>query len=94
MNKKLNQDLLLVDILVEEVQESFKICPMCGYSWSEKVDFLNDTSLDYIGSQGDCEYFKNELHYFTHNRDECGTTVGVLIDRLPQLNHKGLINDN
>ena len=66
MNKKF--DSSFVD------REIFKKCPMCGYAWSTRDDFLRDPALELIGYQVNFE--KLTLGFFLFNHS-CKATLGI-----------------
>ena len=58
----------------------FKTCPLCGKVWSQRDEFLNDTTLHLNGYQGNMQRLlngkeKRGLLLFTHRTEGCGTTL-------------------
>ena len=57
--------------------ETFKICPMCATEWKTLNDFVNDQSLEINGYRADFEKLEWGLFYFTHQKQECFSTMVI-----------------
>lgn len=57
----------------------FKTCPMCSMTWRSRSEFLNDRTLELNGYQADFEALEYGLFLFTHNIDDCFTTMAVRV---------------
>ncbi len=55
----------------------FKICPCCGEVWSNRDDFIKDTSLYMNGYMADFKTLEKGLFYFTHLIEGCRSTLVV-----------------
>lgn len=77
--------------VVKNVESVFKRCPLCGKVWKTAEEFLNDADLQLNGYQGNLfRLFEGRekigLLLFTHQIDNCGTTLSFTADafRLPK----------
>lgn len=57
------------------MENEFKKCPMCGYIWPTREDFLKDKLLNLNGYSADFEKLEYGLFFFTHNKTDCGSTL-------------------
>lgn len=55
----------------------FKRCPMCHHQWLSRNDFLTDSRLRINGYQADFKKLEDGLFYFTHESDDCYTTMAI-----------------
>lgn len=57
--------------------EYFKTCPMCAKHWASRDAFLDDPTIDFNGYQANFGIMDQGLFYFTHQTDECGSTMVI-----------------
>ncbi len=55
----------------------FKTCPMCKKHWASRDAFLDDLALIFIGYQANLGEVEQGLFYFTHETEDCGTTMAI-----------------
>ena len=53
----------------EDVEEkpAFKKCPMCGFEWATRDQFLSDPDIQIIGYQVNFEYLDQGILMFNHS---------------------------
>ena len=50
---------------------------MCGFQWSDRHQFLSDSTIIINGYAADFEDLKLGLLFFTHDTKNCGTTITI-----------------
>jgi hypothetical protein len=55
----------------------FKLCSKCGTRWKTRESFLRDRSLKLEGYQKTGQKYGNGFLLFTHNCNNCGTTIAI-----------------
>lgn len=55
----------------------FKTCPMCEKNWVSLDTFLDDPALTFNGYQADFGTVEQGLFYFTHESENCGSTMAL-----------------
>jgi hypothetical protein len=65
--------------------ESFKTCPCCGKSWPTRQEFVAEESLQLNGYMADFEKLDYGLLFFTHEVDDCRSTMAVEVSTLKDL---------
>ena len=55
----------------------FKQCPMCLNEWKTRGEFLGDDTLVINGYGADFERLEWGLFYFTHNTENCRSTMAI-----------------
>lgn len=58
----------------------FKTCPMCKKEWKSREIFLDDQELIFIGYQANLGLPEEGLFYFTHEIEECGSTMAIKVE--------------
>ena len=53
----------------------FKRCNMCGKTWSDLDEFLDDPSLEFIGYQANFDELELGFYIFNHNLEGCHTSL-------------------
>ena len=62
-----------------EISELFKTCSMCNSQWNSIDSFLADPSLSFNGYQANFGILDEGIFFFTHNMEECGSTLGIKV---------------
>ncbi|BHH84878.1 hypothetical protein [Desulforhopalus sp. 52FAK] len=57
----------------------FKTCSMCKTIWDNMDVFLSDPHLSFNGYQPNFGQLEQGIFFFTHNTDECGSTIGLSV---------------
>lgn len=60
--------------------EYFKTCPMCATHWTSQGAFLDDPTIHFNGYQANFGIMDQGLFYFTHQTDECGSTMVIRVE--------------
>lgn len=68
-----------------ERTEPFKTCTLCTHCWCELESFLEDRQLRLEGYQASFATPEHGLLLFTHDIDDCGTTISVRAGLLKDL---------
>ncbi len=55
----------------------FKTCPMCEKHWESRDAFIGDPTLVFNGYQANFGLVEQGLFYFTHEIDDCGSTMAL-----------------
>lgn len=58
----------------------FKACPMCQKVWATRNIFLDDPELLFDGYQPDFGILDDGHFYFTHDTEECGSTMTLEVN--------------
>ena len=58
-------------------EKYFKICTMCSTKWETRNDFINDPLLHINGYQAHFEKLGRSLFYFTHQKEDCYSTIAI-----------------
>jgi hypothetical protein len=56
----------------------FKKCPLCLHCWKTRKEFLDDRTLKLNGYQADFEEIDDGLFFFTHQVEDCFSTMAVM----------------
>ena len=64
---------------------AFKTCPLCHQSWGSLEDFLRDPEVIIEGYQASFVDPLMGLFLFTHNTNNCGTTISLRVHYLQYL---------
>ena len=64
----------------------FKQCPMCAITWHDRKHFLDDQTLELNGYQADLDKLEKGLFYFTHNIEQCRSTMAIEAGQFYSLN--------
>ncbi len=62
-----------------------KTCTMCNDSWGSIEDILADKDLVFCGYQPFFTDPEKSLFLFTHNKDNCGTTLSFYVSDFKEL---------
>lgn len=57
----------------------FKTCPMCNAQWESLEAFLEDQNLSFNGYQANFGILDEGLFFFTHNTQDCGSTMALSV---------------
>lgn len=68
----------------------FKKCPCCKYGWETRDQFLDDKTLIVNGYSADFEDLDLGLFFFTHQVENCGSTMTMHVKEFKDL-YKGEI---
>lgn len=68
-----------MSLLVDAVKTCFKTCPMCGSNWNSLEEFLKDRHLIFNGYQANFGELDQGIFFFTHEVEECGSTMGLKV---------------
>jgi hypothetical protein len=60
--------------------EHFKTCPMCATHWTSRDAFLDDPTIHFNGYQANFGIMDQGLFYFTHQTNECGSTMVIRVE--------------
>lgn len=60
-------------------ESHFKTCPMCKSTWRSMDSFLDDPHLSFNGYQSNFDVLEEGIYFFTHNTQECGSTMGLRV---------------
>ena len=66
---------------------AFKICPMCGQTWSTRDSFLRDSGLNLVGYQVDFGELTSGVFVFNHS---CKGILAVRVGNFSSL-HDGIV---
>ncbi len=80
----LNRGLHLMPVKHDD--DIFVRCPMCKTEWIDRDTFLRDTTLEINGYQVDFENLGMGLLYFTHQVDNCFSTLSIRAKEFFDLN--------
>jgi hypothetical protein len=58
-------------------EKYFKICSMCFTKWETRDDFIDDPLLYINGYQAHFERLEGSLFYFTHQKEDCYSTIAI-----------------
>lgn len=61
----------------EAETQAFSKCPTCKKCWATREEFLSDAMLILNGYNADFDSLDNGLFYFSHELDNCGSTLTV-----------------
>ena len=61
----------------EQSNGSFKACPLCGYAWKTRDDFLSDPRVVLDGYQANFDVLGEGLFIFCHKIPNCGTALAL-----------------
>ncbi|HVP12390.1 MAG TPA: hypothetical protein VMV94_14535 [Phycisphaerae bacterium] len=56
----------------------FRVCSLCGATWTTRDAFLADGSLRLDGYKPNFQAMEKGLFFITHDRDECGFTLALV----------------
>lgn len=71
--------------------DRFKICPTCSKHWKTLADFLADPELELAGYQVNFADLKDGLFYFSHLREDCGTTLAIPVKQFIGLSTRPIL---
>lgn len=57
----------------------FKTCPMCESRWKSMDSFLADPFIVFNGYQANFGMLNEGIFFFTHETEECGSTMGIKV---------------
>lgn len=57
----------------------FKTCPMCSAQWKCLDTFLEDHALSFNGYQANFGILEEGLFFFTHDTENCGSTMALSV---------------
>jgi hypothetical protein len=60
-----------------ESAPAFKICSLCGTVWKSRHDFISDPLIELNGYQVCLLELKYGMFLFSHNRENCHTTMAL-----------------
>jgi len=63
----------------------FKTCPMCAQSWVNLDTFLDDTTIVLNGFQPNFSCSGRGHFYFTHNTEQCGSSMLIKVEHFLSL---------
>jgi hypothetical protein len=63
----------------------YKKCKMCGTEWASQMEFLADPLVCLNGYQSCFTNAADGLLMFTHNRDDCHSTLSLIVGELEHL---------
>lgn len=73
-----------------QLDQPFKTCTKCGYTWSSVLSFLDDGRLKLNGYQADFQSPDRGLLLFTHGVEHCQSTLAVRVHSFqPWIEHTG-----
>jgi hypothetical protein len=70
---------------MDATKSEFKTCPKCGFIWTTREAFLQDSSLEIIGYQVNFAELMGGVFLFNHS---CKTTLGLEVGAFEDL-YKG-----
>ena len=59
------------------MKSAFKKCSCCNHAWGSLIDLVRDDQVDVIGYQASFNDRYEALFFFSHNVEECGTTIAL-----------------
>ncbi len=71
--------------MLNKQKSPFKVCALCGYTWSTREQFLSDPDVVLGGYQANREIFSAGLFLFTHQALNCNTALAIEVTDLADL---------
>lgn len=65
--------------IIDDNESFFKTCPMCKTTWDNMDVFLSDPHLSFNGYQPNFGQLEQGIFFFTHDTEECGSTIGLSV---------------
>jgi hypothetical protein len=70
----------------------FKACSNCDMVWPTMEDFLGDSNLKLAGYQVHFDDLEGGLILFSHNREDCYTTLAIQVKQFIPLTDRPILN--